>query len=103
MIYHYKENSKEILSIIISLYKLIIYKNEIRFKKRIFLLKSFYEFVRVQRAYCAKFNEKISPNTSTIRNIVSVFEKIGSVSPTPPKHKSPSKKRVDAKNELKPW
>ena len=62
-------------------------------KNRIFLLKSFYEFgsiVRVQRAYCAKFNEKIAPNTSTIRNIVSVFEKTGSVSPTPPKHKSPS-------------
>ena len=29
-------------------------------KKRIFLLKSFYEFgSRVQRAYCANFNEKI--------------------------------------------
>ena len=34
-------------------------------QKRIFLFKSFYEFgifVRVQRTYCAKFNEKIAPN-----------------------------------------
>ena len=65
------------------------------FKKRIFSLKSFYEFgsiVRVQCAYCANFNEKIAPNHSTIKNIVSVFEKTGSVSPTLPKHKSPSKK-----------
>ena len=36
---------------------------------------------------------KIAPNHSMIRNIVSVFEKTGSVSPTPPKRKSPSKKR----------
>ena len=65
-----------------------LFKRSKRFKKRIFLLKSFYEFgsiVRVQRSYCAKFNEKILPNTSTIRNIISVFEKTGSVSPTPPK------------------
>ena len=60
-------------------------------QKRIFLLRSFYEFgsiVRVQRAYCANFNEKIAPNHSTIKNIVSVFEKTGSVSQTPPKRKS---------------
>ena len=67
------------------------------------MLKSFYEFgriVRVQCAYCAKFNEKIAPNASTIRKIVSEFEKTGSVLPTPPKRISPSKRREDAKNEL---
>ena len=86
MIYHFKENSNDILSIIIALYKLIIYK-------------SFYEFgsiVKVQRAYCAKFNKKIAPNTSTIRNIVSVFEKTGSVSPTPQNAK------VQARSEKTP-
>ena len=63
-------------------------------QKRIFWLKSFYEFgsiVRFQRAYCPNFNEKIAPNTSTIRYMVSVLEKQVLVSPTPPKRKSPSR------------
>ena len=78
MIYHFKENLKEILFIIIALYKLIIYKNETQFKNRIFFLKSFYEFgsiFKVQRSYCANFNEKIALNHSTIRNIVQCLKK----------------------------
>ena len=80
-------------NIVIALNKLIIYKIEIRFTKTHTLLMRFYEFgsiVRVQRAYWAKFNEKNAQNHSKIKNIVSVFEKTGSVRPTPPKRKSPN-------------
>ena len=70
------------------------------------ILKSIYEFgsiVRVQRTYSTKFNIKNALNTSTIRNIVSVFEKTGSVSPTSSKRKSPGKSEKTPKKSWKPW
>ncbi len=71
--------------------------------KRIFLLKMFYKnerIIAIQRAFCAKFNTRSPPNHKVIKNIVSVFEKTGSVSPIPPKHKAPSQKREEAKIKL---
>ena len=82
-------------------------KKKYDLQKRIFLLKRFYKFgsiVRVQREYCANFNEKIAPNHSTIRKIVSVFEKTGSVSSTPPQNtKVPARSEKTPKMSLKPW
>ena len=71
--------------------------------RRIFLLKKYYEFSSIkaiQRAFCVEFKEKIAPSYSVIKNIVSVFEKTGSVSPMPPKHKAPSQKREQTKIKL---
>ena len=71
--------------------------------RRIFLLKKYYEFSSIkaiQRAFCVKFKGKIAPSYSVIKNIVSVFEKTGSVSPMPPKHKAPSQKREQTKIKL---
>jgi hypothetical protein len=73
-------------------------------KKRIFLLKKFYEFKSiclVQRAFRTEYKNETTPSSSVIKNIVSNFEKTGSVGYTRPKCKEPSKKREEAKNQLK--
>ena len=72
-------------------------------KIRIFLLKNYYEYknmASIQSAYRVEYKEKIAPNHKVIRNIVSVFEKTGSVAHMPPKRKNPSQKREDAKKQL---
>jgi hypothetical protein len=72
-------------------------------KKRIFLLKNYYKFqsfAMVQSAYRVEFKSKIAPDRKVILNIVNTFEKTGSVSPIPPKHKEISETRKVAKNEL---
>ena len=73
-------------------------------EKRIFLLEKYIKFdsiTAVQRAYTSKYKNEKAPDHTTIRNIVSVFKKTGSVNPMPPKPKKPSQKRLDAQNQLK--
>ena len=51
-------------------------------QKRVFLLKNWYKFgnfVQVQRVYRAQYTTKTFPSISFIKNIISVFEKTGSV------------------------
>lgn len=72
-------------------------------QKRIFLLKSYIKFeniTAVQRAYRTKYKNENAPTYSVIMNIVSVFEKTGSVLPMSNKRKEPSKKRENTKNQL---
>ncbi len=55
---------------------------KIDLKESIFIVKKYYQFhsiVSVQRAYRVEFNTKTAPNDPAIRNIVSKFEKTGSV------------------------
>jgi transposase len=72
-------------------------------KNRIFLVKKYYEFKsikQVQTAYNAEFKSKTAPSACVIKNIVSTFEKTGSVGHTPPKRRENTQKRNDAKNQL---
>ncbi len=55
----------------------------------------------VQRAYRNHFSKKTAPSNSVIKNIVSNFEKTGSVGHVAPKPRKPSQKREEAKNQLK--
>lgn len=73
-------------------------------QERVFLVKSFYElksYVLVQRAYKSHFSKSDAPDRAVIKNIVSNFEKTGSVGHVPPKPKTPSQKRETAKIQLK--
>lgn len=73
-------------------------------QERVFLVKKYYELKSislVQRAFRTKYIKSDAPNGSVIRNIVSNFEKTGSVGHVPPKPKEPSRKRETAKNQLK--
>lgn len=72
-------------------------------QKRIFLVKNYYRFgniIAVQRAYRTKYKNEQAPTRGVIMNIVSVFEKTGSVDRKPYIRKDHSKKREDAKNQL---
>jgi AraC-like DNA-binding protein len=72
-------------------------------QERIFLVKKFYELKHIsliQRAWRSKFFNSKAPSASVIRNIVSNFEKTGSVACKAPIPKIPKQKRKDAKNEL---
>ena len=53
-----------------------------------------------QRAYRSKYKNEKTPSNNTILNIVSVFEKTGSVAFMTHKNKDPREKRKVAKNEL---
>ena len=69
-------------------------------KKRVFLLKKYYQtgsIWAVQVAYRSEFKTKIAPGHQIIRNIVKSFEKNGSVVSTRSKRQEPSRKREDAK------
>ncbi len=55
----------------------------------------------IQRAWRREYPKSAIPSSSTIKNIVSNFEKTGSVDHVPPKPKVPSPKREGAKNQLK--
>lgn len=73
-------------------------------KKRVFLIKMFYKLENitlVQRAFRSEYPKEDFPNGSTIKNLVSNFEKTGSVGHVAPKPKNPSQKREIAKNQLK--
>ena len=72
--------------------------------QRVFLLKNYYDLksiILVQRNFRTQFPKITPPNRSVILNIVSNFEKYGSVGHIPPKPKNPSPKREKAKNDLK--
>ena len=72
--------------------------------ERVFLVKKYYEshnITSVQKAYRSNFKNSDAPSWSVIKNIISNFEKSGSVGHVPPKPKEPSKKRDEAKNQLK--
>ena len=73
-------------------------------KKRVFLIKQYYKLENitlVQRAFRREYPKQDFPTDSTIKNLVSNFEKTGSVGHVPPKPKNPSPKREMAKNQLK--
>ena len=73
-------------------------------QERVFLVKKYYEshnITSVQKAYRSNFKNSDAPSWSVIKNIISNFEKSGSVGHVPPKPKEPSKKREEAKNQLK--
>ena len=71
--------------------------------QRVFLVSKYYEFKsmsKVINAWNTKYKNSDPPSHSTILNIVSNFEKTGSVAYVPPKRKIPSPKREAAKIEL---
>ena len=68
------------------------------------MVKKFYEFKNitlVQRAYKAEYKEKISPGNKVIENIVSNFEKNGSVTSSYPKTRNQTESEKMPKNRLK--
>ena len=72
-------------------------------KKRIFLVKKFYKFddiAQVQRAFRSQYKNDRAPSSSTIKNIVSNFEKTGSVGYVKPQRRERVEKREQAKNQL---
>ena len=71
---------------------------------RVFLVKTFYNLQHmslVQRAFRTRFKSSDAPSVQTIKNLISNFEKTGSVGHVAPKPKNPSQKREIAKNQLK--
>jgi AraC-like DNA-binding protein len=71
--------------------------------QRVFLVKKYYEsksITSVQRNFRTKYPKEDSPSHRTILNIVSNFEKYGSVAHVPPKRKDTDQKREEAKNQL---
>ena len=72
-------------------------------KERVFLVKSYYKLGSIMLdpiAWRRKFKFKTSPTLKTIKNVVSVFEKTGSVESLLPKRSEPSQKREEARNQL---
>jgi AraC-like DNA-binding protein len=72
-------------------------------QERVFLVKKKYELKEmslIQKAWRTEFVNSKAPSYTTIKNIVSNFEKTGSVAHVPPKRKNPDPKREIAKNEL---
>ncbi len=72
-------------------------------QKRVFLLKTYYKTASikaVQRAYQAEYKCKTAPNEKVIKNIVSTFEKHGSIIGTTQNGRPTSKKREYVKNQL---
>ena len=71
--------------------------------QRVFLVKKFYELKvisLVQQAFRREYPKEDIPGNPTIKNIISNFEKYGSVAHVPPRKKNPGQKRVTAKNDL---
>ena len=71
--------------------------------QRVFLVKKVYELKEislVQRAFRREYPKDGTPNYSVIKNILSNFEKYGSVAHVPPKHKNLGQKREMAKKQL---
>jgi transposase len=70
---------------------------------RVFLLKTYYKTASpklVQQAFRTKYESKHIPSRSVITNIVSSFEKYGSVVGTTKNGRPRSKKREEVKNQL---
>ena len=72
------------------------------------LLKMKYNLIKpciicslVERAFCNRFKSSDSQSVQTIKNLISNFEKTGSLGHVAPKPKNPSEKREMAKNQLK--
>lgn len=64
-------------------------------KKRVFLVKQYYKLesiTLVQRAFRREYPKEETPVSSTIKNIVSNFEKTGSVGHVAPKPKKSTQK-----------
>ena len=64
--------------------------------QRVFLVKKYYELksvTQVQRAWRAEYKTKDTPGRNVIINLISNFEKTGSVQPLPPIRKEPNQKR----------
>ena len=73
-------------------------------QKLVFLVKSYYKFqsiTQIQRAFHREFGTKDTPSCSVIKNIVSNFEKTGSVGQLSRKPKEASEKRMLAINQVK--
>jgi transposase len=73
-------------------------------KKRIFIVKMYHKtesLKAVERAYQAKYGRHSAPGINTIKNIISTFEKHGSVIGTTTNRKPTSEKREEVKNQLK--
>ena len=71
--------------------------------QRVFLVKKFYELSKiclVQRAFRSQYPKESTPSHKAIKNIVSNFEKYGSVARVPPNKKILDQKREMAKNEV---
>ena len=71
--------------------------------QRVFLVKKVYELKEislVQRAFRREYPKDGTTNYSVIKNILSNFEKYGSVAHVPPKHKNLGQKREMAKKQL---
>ena len=82
------------------MHNIVYFTRKYDVKKRIFLLKFFYEFKRmasVQSALRVEYKTKIAPDRKIIINIVFVLEMTGTVARLAPKR---SLKREDAKNQL---
>jgi len=72
-------------------------------RKRVFLVKTFYQLqsvTLVQRAFHREFQTRDTPSSCAIKKIISNFEKTGSVGILARKPKEPSQKREMAKNQL---
>jgi hypothetical protein len=83
--------------------KIIIIKMKFNIQERVFLVSKYFELKHIAlviRAWNSKYRNKKAPDHSTIRNIVSNFEKTGSVAHVAPKRKNTSEKRQAAKMEL---
>jgi hypothetical protein len=73
-------------------------------QRRVFLVKKYYELskiVSIQRAFRAEYPKKGTPTHYTMENIVSYFEKYGSVLHVASIQKKSKQKRERAKKELK--
>ena len=73
-------------------------------EERVFLVQKFYELrylSLIQKAWSSKFWNSKAPSHSVIKNIISNFEKTGSVSEKSQNQKKTGPKREKAKNELK--
>ena len=78
-------------------------KNEIQSCKAGLLVKTFYEFKEIsldQRAFRTEYPQEGTPSHSVIKNILSNFEKYGSVALVPPKFKNSEPSRDMVKNQL---
>ena len=72
-------------------------------QQRVFLVKNDYDLKNislVQRAFRSQFPKISTPSHSVRKNIISNFEKYGSVAHVPPISKNPSPKREKAKTDL---
>jgi len=70
---------------------------------RTFIVETFcakLNYASVQSAYCIKYQTRKPPNKKTIKRMVQCFRETGSAETRARKPYGPSKKRVDAKNQL---